>query len=264
MLAGCLLATLLGCASNDVLVQRVTELENQNQTLVKQVQELTETVNIDRKKVDFMHFELGLLRKEVLDKERAELDDSQKEQINKLVKMLESEKANIQDISSKLFAFGKGAVVVLTEAMRTPNIQHRSRFEAALGLMPVQDVTQVLSIALKDSVLKFSAARVLGNIQDNLSVQILARALLDADESFSFAIAESLVKLKDKRSIPVLIESLKSIDQSIRALAINLLSKITNGQTFDYKHYNSAKEQQWAIKKWEDWWLKEAANFTFP
>lgn len=257
-------AILLGCASNDVLVQRVTELEKQNQALAKQVQELAEIANTDAKKIDFMHFEMGLLRREVLDKERAKLDDSQKEQINKLVKMLEPENANIQEISAKLAPFGKGAVVALAEAMRTPNVKYRGRLETSLQLMPIQDVIQVLSIDLRDNTLKFSAARVLGNIQDSSVVQLLAQALLDADENFAFVIAESLIKLKDKRGIPALIEALKSSDQSIRALAINLLSKITNGQTFDYKHYTSANEQQFAIKKWNDWWLKEAANFTFP
>jgi len=251
------------CTSGE-MNRRIAEIEKKNQLITRQLQDISNSSDEDKKALEYIRFELKILREEIMHNERPKNDSSMPEQLNKLVKSLESETANIPEISAKLRLFGKSAVAALVETLRTPNLLYRTRIEESLSQMTAYEVIPIISVALKEKDIRISAAHVLGNLQDPSALPILAEMITDPDNTFSFAIGEALIKLKDKRGIPIMIDALKSNESSHQALAISLLSKLNAGETFGYKHYLTIKEQQEPIDKWNNWWLKESANFQFP
>ncbi|MFH1226485.1 MAG: HEAT repeat domain-containing protein [Planctomycetota bacterium] len=251
------------CASEG-LTRRIFEIEKQNQVMTKQIKEISDSVSDDKKTLEYIRFELKILREEIMQSERQKNGSSVSEQITKLVKDLESETANITEISARLRLFGKASVAALVETMHTTNIRYRTRIEESLSLMTTYEAVPILSIAIKEKDIRISVVHILGNLQDISALPILAEMITDPDKSFTFAVGEALIKLKDKRGIPIMIEALKSDESSHRALAISLLAKLNAGETFEYKHYSAVKEQQEPIDKWNTWWLKESSGFQFP
>lgn len=230
------------------------ELSNTNQNLVRREAEL-----------ESIRFELGVLRKEILDLRSPSTspEQSQSERLNKLIQELSNPLCDTNKLAFELRKFGKRATVALLEVLKKPDIQYRSRVEKTFSGLLSEDTTSFLLPSLNDPILRISIARILGDLKDYSAANELSNYLNAENNDFLFVVAEALVKLKDKRGIPLLIEYLKKTDLNKRAIAYNLLNKIS-GLTMDYKYYGKPSEVLEGTKKWEDWWIKNASSFIFP
>ena len=244
---------------------RTKELEQKITVLAKEVYDLTQRLGKQQKDMESLRFEMGVMRKELMELRSPSLspDQSQTERLSKLLLELANPSCDTNKLAFELRKFGKRAVLALVEALKRPDPDYRARVEQTFSGLLVEDATALLLPSLKDTALRISAAHILGNLKNYSVVDELSGYLSGDDEGFVFAVAEALVKLKDKRGVPVLIDFLRKPDPNKRAIAFNLLNKIT-GVVLDYKYYNDGAELLEGVKRWEEWWLKNAPAFIFP
>ena len=244
---------------------RAGELEQRVNVLAKEVYDLTQRLGREQKDVESLRFDIGIVRKELMELRSPSMspEQSQTERLTKLLQELTNPSCDANKLAFELRKFGKRAVLALVEALKKPDPDYRTRVEKTFSGLLVEDATPLLLPSLKDNALRISAAHILGNLKNYSVVDELSGYLSGEDEGFIFAVAEALVKLKDKRGVPVLIDFLKNPDLNRRAIAFNLLNKIT-GVTLDYKYYSNETELLNGTKRWEEWWLKNSPNFIFP
>ena len=244
---------------------RAGELEQRVNVLAKEVYDLTQRLGREQKDVESLRFDIGIVRKELMELRSPSMspEQSQTERLTKLLQELTNPSCDANQLAFELRKFGKRAVLALVEALKKPDPDYRTRVEKTFSGLLVEDATPLLLPSLKDNALRISAAHILGNLKNYSVVDELSGYLSGDDEGFVFAVAEALVKLKDKRRVPVLIDFLKKPDPNKRAIAFNLLNKIT-GVILDYKYYSDGAELLEGAKRWEEWWLKNAPNFIFP
>ncbi|MBI4834037.1 MAG: HEAT repeat domain-containing protein [Planctomycetes bacterium] len=255
-----------GCASSSKLndcIMEINRLRTQTDYFNKENQELKAKMKDFEGNIERLKFDLGLVRKEVMDMKSGGPQPTQPEQVDKLIKELANPESDIALVSEKLREYGKQSVIALVQRLKDTDIDFLRRVEMSLERMAPSDAVPLLLDALRQPEIRNSAARVLGRLNDRSAVLPLAEYLKKGEDSdFVFTVAESLVKLKDRRGIPVLIENLKSDNSARRALSFDALSKST-GQTFNYKPYLSEEERIMAVQKWEEWWAKEGDKFDF-
>lgn len=258
---------LVSCSSNQLKQQdvRVNELERKVTSLAKEIYDLSQRFSRQQKDMESLRFEMGVLRKELMEMRSPSLspEQSQTERLTKLLQELVNPSCDTNKLAFELRKFGKRAVLALIEALKKPDSDYHTRVELVFSGLLVEDATPLLLPSLKDLSLRISAARILGNLKNYSVVDELSGYLAGDDEDFVFAVAEALIKLKDKRGVPVLIDFLRKSDPNKRAIAFNLLNRIT-GVTLDYKYYSNETELLNGTKRWEEWWLKNSPNFIFP
>ncbi|MBI5778197.1 MAG: HEAT repeat domain-containing protein [Planctomycetes bacterium] len=263
------LSTLLAsCSYSNQLKQRddrTMELEQKIAVLAKEAYDLNQRFNKQQKDMESLRFEMGVLRKELMEMRSPSLspEQSQTERLTKLLQELANPSCDTNKLAFELRKFGKRSVLALIEALKKPDPDYHTRVELVFSGLLVDDATPLLLPSLKDLSLRISAARILGNLKNYSVVDELSGYLSGDDDDFIFAVAEALVKLKDKRGVPVLIDFLKKSDPNKRAIAFSLLSKIA-GVTLDYKYYSNESELSSGTKRWEEWWLKNSPTFMFP
>ncbi|MEW6026988.1 MAG: HEAT repeat domain-containing protein [Planctomycetota bacterium] len=257
----------VSCAGNQLKQQdmKIGELEQKITFLTKEISDLSQRFARQQKDMEALKFEMGVLRKELMEIRSPSIspEQSQTERLNKLLQELANPSCDANKIAFELRKFGKRAVLALIEALKKPDPEYHTRVEQVFSGLLIEDATPLLLPSLKDLALRVSAARILGDIKNYSVVDELNGYLTGDDEDFVFAVAEALVKLKDKRGVPVLIDFLKKPDPNKRAIAFNLLNKIT-GVTLDYKYYSSEPELINGAKRWEEWWIKNSPTFIFP
>lgn len=107
--------------------------------------------------------------------------------------------------------------------------------------------------------IKVNAIMELGNLRE-VSAKTTLRSLLE-DDDFAFCAAYSLGQLGDYSSIPFLISMyLKSDSYGNRREGIDLLEELTS-QTFGYDPNASKEKRQQSIRKWEEWWEENKAQY---
>jgi len=262
---------IISACSNDKQILRhdetLIQLSQKIQLLEKQMEESKQLLNRRETELESIRFELGLLRKELLfiRSPSASVDQSQSEQLSKLLQELSSPTCDTRKLAFELRKIGQRAVMALLDALKKPDLEYRDRVESTFSCLLITDASPFLIGALKDTALRISAARILGNLKDYTLINDLNNYLIsnETDDDFLFFIAEAMVKLKDKRGVPSLIEYLKKSDLTKRAIAYNLLNKIT-GLTMGYKYYAEPNEVTEGARKWSDWWVKNAPAFVFP
>ncbi|MDI6733422.1 MAG: HEAT repeat domain-containing protein [Planctomycetota bacterium] len=244
---------------------RFKELEDKIIALTKELKELNQRLNNEQKVSEMLKFELALLRKELLEIRSPSLspDQSTTERLTRLIQELSNPASDIDKLIFELRKFGKRGPLALMESLKKPDVEYRQRVERVFSGLLSEDAASILLPALKDPLVRTSVARILGNLKDYSVRSELNSYLLGDDEDFVFVVAEALVKLNDKAGIPVLIDFLKKPGSNKRALAFDTLHKIT-GLTLNYKYYAEQSELIEGVKRWEDWWLKNASTFTFP
>lgn len=244
---------------------RTKDLEQKITSLAKEVYDLAQRLGKQQKDLESVRFDVGVMRKELMELRSPSLspDQSQTERLSKLLQELANPSCDINKLAFELRKFGKRAVLALVDALKKPDPDYRTRVEQTFSCLLVEDATPLLLPSLKDATLRISAAHILGNLKNYSVVDELNNYLSGDDEGFVFAVAEALVKLKDKRGVPVLIDFLKKSDPNKRAIAFNLLNKIT-GVILDYKYYSDGAELLEGARRWEEWWLKNAPTFIFP
>jgi HEAT repeat protein len=262
-----LVLLLAGCSYGQQLSEQDNLLRNLEQKtvfLTKEVSDLTLRLNKQQKELESLKFDSGILRKELMELRSPSIspEQSQTERLSKLLQELANPSCDTNKLAFELRKFGRRAGLALIEALKTPDVEYRSRVEQVFSGLLIDDATPVLLPFLKDSSLRISIVRVLGNLKNYAVADELAGCLSSDDENFVFASAEALIKLKDKRGVPVLLDCLKNPDPNIRALAFNLLNKLT-GLTLDYKYYNDGAELMDGAKRWSDWWMRNAPSFIF-
>lgn len=255
-----------GCASSSTVkdcVMEINRLRTQNDYFNKENQELKTKMKDLEATLERLKFDLGLVRKEVMDLKSGGPQPTRPEQVDKLIKDLANPESDIALVSEKLREYGRQSVVALVQRLKDSDLDFVRRVEMALERMPPSDAVPILLEAVRQPEIRNSAARVLGMLNDRSAILPLAEYLKKGNDSdFVFTVAESLVRLKDRRGIPVLIENLKSDNSARRALSFDALSRAT-GQTFNYKPYLSEEERIMAVQKWEEWWAKEGDKFDF-
>lgn len=259
---------LVSCSSSGQLKQqdaKISELEQKITALAREIYDLNQRFSRQQKDMESLRFEMGVLRKELMEMRSPSLspEQSQTERLTKLLQELVNPSCDTNKLAFELRKFGKRAVLALIEALKKPDSDYHTRVEQVFSGLLVEDATPLLLPSLKDLSLRISAARILGNLKNYSVVDELSGYLSGDDEDFVFAVAEALIKLKDKRGVSVLIDFLRKSDPNKRAIAFNLLNKIT-GVTLDYKYYSNETELINGTKRWEDWWLKNSPNFIFP
>jgi HEAT repeat protein len=264
----CIMLFLYSCSYSREIHEQQTALQKFSQdilALTEELYQLTEKMNKNQQELESLRFELGVLRKELFELRSPSISPelSQSERLAKYLQELSNPQCDTNKLAFELRRFGKRAVIALLELLKKPDPDFRYRVEKTFSGLLTEDAIPLLVPYLNDTILRTSAARILGNLKDPSVVNYLSDSLTSEDESFVFTLAEALVKLKDKRGVPVLIEYLKKADAEKRAIAFQLLYKIT-GQTLDYKYYAEMPEVTAGAKKWEEWWLKNASTFTFP
>ena len=244
---------------------RAVELERKITSLTKAVYDLTQRLGGQQKDMESLRFEIGVMRKELMELRSPSLspEQSQTERLTKLLQELDNPSCDTNKLAFELRKFGKRAVLALVEALKKPDSNYRTRVEQVFGGPLVEDATPLLLPSLKDATMRTSAAHILGNLKNYSVVDELSGYLSGDDDGFVFAVAEALIKLKDKRGVPVLIDFLSKSDPNKRAIAFNILNKIT-GVILDYKYYSDGAELLAGAKRWEEWWLKNAPTFIFP
>ncbi|MFH0888225.1 MAG: HEAT repeat domain-containing protein [Planctomycetota bacterium] len=267
LLGSIVLLSICSCSYGKQLSQQKTisnELIEKTASLKKELNEMTRQLNKREAELESIRFELAILRKEFSELRSPSIssDQSQSEQLTKLIQELSNSSYDINRLIFELRKFGKRAVLALLEALKKPDPDYRSKVEEIFSGLLSEDASSFLVLSLKEPVLRMSAARILGNLKNYSVVNELNEYLTSDDEDFVFVVAEALVKLKDKRGMPVLIDYLKKPDPNKRVIAFNLIRKIT-GLTLDYKYYDETGLAAGA-KKWEEWWIKNAPTFTFP
>lgn len=263
---------LFGCASACEIRycnRHLTQLESQQVYLTKQVQELKTAVEQIAQSVNGLKFDLDIMRKEVLrlgeHAGTGPFTSEPRAEVDKLTNQLRSETYTPEQIIKQAGQLGRPAFMALIALLRDPDFKVRTRTETILssGQLPIQELKPLLFEALKNTELRVSVVRILGNLKDQSVSPVLAEYINEkSPPELNFVISESLVKLKDKRGIPRLIEYLKSEDAVQRAIAFDCLTKST-GLTFDYKPYALESEREKAAKLWEGWWLKNGVSFEW-
>lgn len=243
----------------------ITELNQRINVLETQLKENDKRLSQRELELESLRFEMGLLRKELLEMKTPSLnpEQSQTERLGKLIQEISNPDCDTKRIAFELRDFGKRAAVALLDALKNPDSAYRTRVEKTFSGLLSNDAAPFLTGALKDLSLRTSAARILGDLQDTSVLNELNNHLTVDNEDFVFAVAEAMVKLRDKRAVPTLIDYLKKTDLNKRAIAFNLLNKIT-GLTLDYKYYGESAEVNEGAKRWAEWWVKNAPSFIFP
>ena len=240
---------------------QITALQQKSINLNQQLQTVRKNSEKNAKDVEDIEFEVSIIRKRLLDMNEPVQQQSHAE-IKKLITELKEKGKHPVEIAPRLRPFGKAAVTALTFHLKDLDLHFRTKIEAVLSQLEPKHVIPIIKNLLHDPNLRVSAARILGNLDDQSVSSLLAECIDDENQQFCFVVAEGLIKSKDKRGIPVMIELLQNENDSLRALAFDSLSK-TTGLTFDYKHYEATEKRKPAIRKWEDWWMQNGESFNF-
>jgi hypothetical protein len=258
-----------GCASSGELrncQQRIDQMEKEKMELRKQIEDHQLTTNQLTQQVTNLKFDLDLLRKQVLSYDTPSTTELSQEdpegEISKILNQLRAESYELTPLVKQITALGNPALRACLGLLKDPDFKIRTRAELVFTKLPAEQITPILLEASKNPELRVSVVHILGNIQDTSTIPLLIEYLKNAPPELDLAIGEALVKLKDKRGLPRLIEYLKSEDTVQRAIAFECLTKATN-LSFDYKLYAPPVERIKAISSWENWWLKQGADFQF-
>lgn len=147
------------------------------------------------------------------------------------------------------------------------NIQARdfdtaARIEEVLAYMPINDIKSHLTDALKDDTLRIPAAKIIGRVGSTELSAVLEPYQNNNFPYFRFVVGDSLVRCKNKFGIPILIDALKNDRDVYSIIAFDILQRVTKN-SFGYKIYASAVENQKAIELWQDWWHTSENSFHF-
>jgi len=181
-----------------------------------------------------------------------------------IIGRLKRDEISSAEAARQIDSVGKIAVPYLWElllrAKSTKDLDLSNKLEETISRLPSENIKTFMIEALKDEQLRVSAARIIGNVRDNVLSKELEPYINDNDSYFRFIVGDALTKCKNKAGIPILIDALKNDKEVYNIIAFDILSKVTKNN-FGYKIFAPTKENQKAIELWEEWW--KGAKETF-
>lgn len=166
----------------------------------------------------------------------------------------------------ELRGLGDSIIPVLISGLKTAksvkDFEYVDKIEDLLSGLPTELLVTHIPSTLKDEQTRSSIVRIIGNTGNKELSKSLEAYASEPDKDLRFLVGEAMVKCKNKGGIPILIEALRYDKEGYNIVAYDLLNKATK-LSFDYKMYLSAKENEGAIKKWEEWWTGSGGTFEF-
>ena len=79
------------------------------------------------------------------------------------------------------------------------------------------------------------------------------RGLASDDSAEKIPALKRAGETRDAALAPQIVKELSNDDPAVRFYAIGALERISGGETYDYRFYDSPEDQQPAIDRWKQW-----------